>query len=289
LKLHELLAADLTKGEFYEDEIDWQATMFQPVGGMDRIPYGFARALPPEMIKYDCPVTEITTGDHNVTVVYTKGGAPQTITADFCICTMPISILATTKNNFSPETNQAFTGMSLTSVYKIAWESPRFWEKENHIYGGISFVKDMVDIVWYPSAKLFSPSGVVVAGFGAERNNFGIGGAADTNGKLTAFGELPSNEAKFDVSRKAVEMLHPGRSHLLTKPMIVSWAKIPYSLGCFANNRAAGSAAAYTQLEKPEGRTYFAGDYLSHLVAWQEGAILSAHHTIERIAGQVKS
>jgi monoamine oxidase len=47
--------------------------------------------------------------------------------------------------------------------------------------------------------------------------------------------------------------------------------------------------ASYNQLEKPEGRTYFAGDYLSHMVAWQEGAILSAHHAIERIATQVKS
>jgi monoamine oxidase len=86
-----------------------------------------------------------------------------------------------------------------------------------------------------------------------------------------------------------VEALHPGRSHLLTKPMIVRWSKVPYSLGCFANNRAASSAPAYAELEKPQGRTYFAGDYLSHLVAWQEGAILSAHHTIERIASQMKS
>ena len=91
LKLHELLVADLSKGEFYEDEIDWQATMFQPVGGMDRIPYGFVRALPAGMIHYECPVTEITTSDKSVTVAYSKDGMPQTITADFCICTMPIS------------------------------------------------------------------------------------------------------------------------------------------------------------------------------------------------------
>jgi len=28
-----------------EDEIDWQATMFQPVGGMDQIPMAFKRKL----------------------------------------------------------------------------------------------------------------------------------------------------------------------------------------------------------------------------------------------------
>jgi monoamine oxidase len=291
LKLHDLLVADLSKGEFYEDEIDWQATMFQPVGGMDRIPYGFARALPAAMIRYECPVDEITTGDNKVTVTYSKAGMPQTLTADFCICTMPISVLATTKNNFSAETNRAFTGMSVLSLYKIGWESPRFWEKENHIYGGISFLKNIVDLVWYPSAKLFSPTGVLVAGFNSERYDLGGLGKAygDNSGKPTPFGALPSIEAKLDASRTAVETLHPGRSQLLAKAIYVSWARIPYSLGCFANNFAPSSAGPYSQLEKPQGRTYFAGDYLSHLVGWQEGAILSAHHAIERIATQVKS
>jgi monoamine oxidase len=49
------------------------------------------------------------------------------------------------------------------------------------------------------------------------------------------------------------------------------------------------SDAAYAQLDKPQGRTYFAGDYMSHLVGWQEGAVLSAHHAIERIATTMKS
>ena len=45
----------------------------------------------------------------------------------------------------------------------------------------------------------------------------------------------------------------------------------------------------YAQFDKPQGRTYFAGDCLSHLVGWQEGAVLSAHHAIERISSQIQS
>jgi monoamine oxidase len=287
LNFSELLAADMSIGEFYEEQIDWQATMFQPVGGMDRIAYGFAKSLG-DMIHYECPVTEITTSGQSVTVAYTKSGTPQTITADFCICTLPLPILAKTKNNFSPEARQAFTGMPMVPLYKIAWQSPRFWEKENNIYGGLSFLKDKVDLVWYPTDKLFSPTGVLVAGFNSEQKlTGGLGGT--TTGELSAFGALPTIEAKFEASRQAVELLHPGRSHLLTKPIYVAWAKIPYSLGCLANNFLPSSAPAYAQLEKPEGKTYFAGDYLSHLVAWQEGAVLSAHHAIERIAKQLRS
>ncbi len=280
-------ATDMTTGEFYEEQIDWQATMFQTIGGMDRIAYGFAKSLG-DMIHYECPVTEITTSGQSVTVAYTKSGTPQTITADLCICTLPLPILAKTKNNFSSETQQAFTGMPMVPLYKIAWQSPRFWEKENNIYGGISFLKDKVDLVWYPTDKLFSPTGVLVAGFGSEQEIIGgLGGP--TTGNPSPMGALPTLEAKFEASRQAVELLHPGRSHLLTKPIYVGWAKIPYSLGCLANNFLPSSAPAYAQLEKPEGKTYFAGDYLSHLVAWQEGAVLSAHHAIERIAKQLRS
>jgi monoamine oxidase len=280
LKLTELLAANFSKGEFYEEQIDWQATMFQPIGGMDRIPYGFAKSLG-EMIRYECVVQEITTGESRVTVAYTKSGTSLTIAADYCICTLPIPILAQTRNNFSQETQKAFTGMPMTAQYKIAWESPRFWEKENNIYGGISFLDDKVDLVWYPTDKMFSPVGVLVAGFNIEHE--------DITHKITPFGALTSTKAKLEASRAAVEKLHPGRSHLLTKPIYVSWNKIPYSLGAFANNRHVECDAAYAQLDKPQGQTYFAGDYLSHLVGWQEGAALSAHHAIDRIAQRIRS
>jgi monoamine oxidase len=277
LKFSELLAADMSKGEFYEEQIDWQATMFQPVGGMDRIGYGFAKVVG-DLITYEAPVSEITTGSNSVTVHYTKGGKAQTVTADWCICTMPISVLAKTKNNFTPETQKAFTGMSMTALYKIAWESPRFWEKEYRIYGGISFAQQMVDLVWYPSNKLFSPKGILVAGFNAER---------DETGKFTPFGAL-TTEGKLDASRATVDKLHPGKSSLLTKPIYVSWEKIPYSLGCFANNHMPSSDPAYKQLDNLEGHTVFAGDYLSHLVGWQEGAALSAHRAIDRIAAAMR-
>ena len=280
LKWHELLAADFSKGELYEEQIDWQATMFQPIGGMDRIAYGFARAIGEDVIQYESPVTEIKTSSGKVSVMYEHAGTARTVTADFCICTMPIPVLAQTKNNFSPETQKAFTGMPMADLYKIAWESQRFWEKENNIYGGISFTKSMVDLVWYPTDKLFSPTGVLVAGFNFETNPF--------VGKATEFGALPSMEAKLQASRDAVELLHPGRSAQLMKPIYVNWARIPYSLGSLAINQFPTSDPAYAQLDKPQGNTYFAGDYLSHIVAWQEGAVLSAHRAIARIAQSMK-
>lgn len=280
LSLHELLVSDFSTGELYEEQIDWQATMFQPVGGMDRIPYAFAKSLG-DIVHYQCVVKKVGKTTNGVRVEYIEKGSPQTIEADFCICTLPLSILKTLDIECTPEKKQAFTGMKLASLYKIGWESPRFWEKQYNIYGGLSFPKQVVDLVWYPSNGLFTKTGIILSGFNFEQKDF-------ADGSPTPFGAL-STQGKLDASRAAVEILHPGHGKSLTKPIYVSWRKIPYSLGCFAMNMMPDTKPAYNELNQPDGRIYFAGDYLSHLVAWQEGAALSAHHAIHGIAEQIRS
>jgi monoamine oxidase len=280
LSLHELLVSDFSTGELYEEQIDWQATMFQPVGGMDRIPYAFAKSLG-DIVHYRCLVKKVSKTAKGVHVEYTEGGSTQTIEADYCICTLPLSILKTLDIDCSPEKKQAFNGMKMASLYKIGWEAPRFWEKQYNIYGGISFPKQVVDLVWYPSNGLFTKTGIILSGFNFEQKDF-----ADSS--PTPFGAL-TTQGKLDASRAAVEILHPGHGKSLTKPIYVSWQRIPYSLGCFALNMMPDTKPAYDELNKPDGRIYFAGDYLSHIVGWQEGAALSAHRAIHGIAEQMRS
>ena len=70
--------------------------MFQPVGGMDMIGKAFARELG-DIIRYDAKVTRIQQDDGGVTVTYTDlkaPAAPQQLTADWCVCTIPLSILS---------------------------------------------------------------------------------------------------------------------------------------------------------------------------------------------------
>lgn len=281
LNLHELLVADFSMGELYEEQIDWQATMFQPVGGMDRIPYALAKSLG-SIVQYRCPVKQVRKTSKGVSVTYTEGASQTTksLEAEYCICTLPLTILETLDIDCSAEKKQAFKGMKLASLYKIGWEAPRFWEKHYNIYGGISFPKQTVDLVWYPSNGLFTKTGIILSGFNFEQNDFG-------DGAPTAFGAL-TTQGKLDASRSAVEILHPGHGKSLTKPIYVSWPKIPYSLGCFAFNMIPATQPAYDELNQPDGRLFFAGDYLSHLVGWQEGAALSAHRAVEGIAAQVQ-
>src|SRR5262249_28466854 len=75
---------------------NFQTTMFQPVGGMDMIGKAFAKELG-DIFRYNARVTRIGQSDRGVTVSYvdtTKPSIQNTVTADWCVCTIPLSILS---------------------------------------------------------------------------------------------------------------------------------------------------------------------------------------------------
>jgi monoamine oxidase len=274
LPMHALLDADLWQGMMAEEMIDWQATMFQPIGGMDEIPLAFAKKLG-DVVRYGADVREIHKTANGVSVVYLdrKSGKSMTVEADYCICAMPLTVLKTVKADFSPEVESVIRDCSYDSGYKVCWESRRFWEQDYNIYGGLSYLHQTIPVVWYPSAKLFSPTGVVVSGYAIE------------NGM--AFGKLPNVQAKLDASRQAIETLHPGHGKELRNPIYVNWGMIPYNLGSWISGFGRSKVSVERLLE-PDGRIYFAGDHTSHLVGWQEGAALSAYRAVNQIGTEVE-
>ena len=138
--MHTLLDADFWDGILFEDHFDMQATMFQPVGGMDRIPYAFAKALG-ETVKYGAPVTEIRKTEKGVRVGYMHAGKPHMIEAEYCVCAMPLTMLKEMPNDFSAPYKKVIAECTYSPTYKIAWESRRFWEQDYNIYGGLEFLK----------------------------------------------------------------------------------------------------------------------------------------------------
>jgi monoamine oxidase len=155
---------------------------------------------------------------------------------------------------------------------KIAWEAERFWERDNQIYGGISVVKHPTALIWYPSGGFHDATGVLVG-------CYNIGQAARD------FTSQPL-QAQFASSRSVIDRVHPGRGALLKNPVSVAWHKVPYTLGPWVH-WATPAERQYVRLNRPEGRVHFAGEYLSQLGAWQEGAALSAHHAVAAIAARV--
>jgi monoamine oxidase len=298
IDMHTLLDENFWQGMLFDEQFDMQATMFQPVGGMDRIPFAFAKSLG-GIVKYNSPVTEIRKTSKGVTVSYKEKGMAKTIEADYCICTMPLTLLRSTPNDFGAAYKKVVDECTYSSAYKIAWESRRFWEQDYNIYGGLEFVTVGCSPIWFPSAGMFSERGVLVSGYTDESNS--------------PFGKLTMEE-KLAESRKSIERLHPGHGKELENPMYVTWGKIPYNEGSWIRSYGPGqqrspgvrltpqtgqaqSASAarmlsnpgYETLIEPDGRIVFAGDHVSHIVAWQEGAALSALRAVQQVSDRVKA
>ncbi len=272
LSLNVLLDEDLWNGVLFEELIDQQATMFQPVGGMDAIPMAFAKRLG-ATIRYQSEVTQIRRDGDGVRITYTHrpSGTSRTVEADYCIVTLTSPVLAKIASDFSPAYRDAIANIEWQQSVKIAWQSRRFWEQQYNIYGGISWIKGFTNMVWYPSAGLFGDQGILLGAYTSGPNGE----------KLAA---LALNE-QFETTRAVVERLHPGHGHELRRPMGIAWAKVPYSLGEAAHYRP-GQVAEYRLLNEPDGPFHFAGDYLSKVGTWQESAITSAHRTIARLDEQ---
>jgi monoamine oxidase len=273
MEMHTLLDANFWNGMLYEEANDWQATMMQPVGGMDQIPYAFAKSLG-EIVQYSSPVTQIRKTGKGVSVMYTQGGAEKKIDADYCIVAMPFSILKKTPNDFSPAVKSVIDGSTMGHSLKIPWESRRFWEQDYNIYGGLSFVAQGPSPVWYPSGRLMHPTGIVVAGYMDES-------------QVDGFSTM-TMEQKFAASRATIEKLHPGHGKELKNPIYCGWRMIKWNEGSWIQSYGGGKQGYHTMIEA-DGPIYFAGDTISHIVGWQEGAALSARRAVDRISEKVKS
>ena len=273
LSLDELLDPDLWTSLIFDELLIFQPTMLQPVGGMDKIPAAFGQRLHKEL-RLNTEVTRI----HNqadgveITVRDRASGRVETLRADYAITTFPLPVLAKVPSNLSPAVQQAIGSVEYDTASKIAWQAPRFWETDSHIYGGISVVKHVTSLIWYPSGGFHQANGTLVGCY-----NIGQAARDFTSQPLAA---------QFASSRQVIERVHPGQGDRLQRPVSVAWHKVPYSLGSWVH-WATPAEPAYVLLNQPDGRVHFAGEYLSQIGAWQAGAALSAHHAVAAIAARV--
>ena len=257
----------------FEELVEFQPTMMQPVGGMDRIAMAFGAKLKGK-IRHGAEVISIDNREGGVEVTWKdrKTGKVSVTTADQAIVTIPLSVLAGIKTNLPADISAAITRTRYESSVKTGWQSPRFWEDQG-IYGGISYTSDLINHVWYPSAGFHNDTGFLLGCY-----NYGPG--ADQYAAMTL-------EQQFAYSRASIDRLHPGHGAGLTHPVSVAWKKIPFNQGPWVDWESGGPD--YRLLNQPIGRVHLAGEHLSFITSWQEGAALSALRVVERLAGMAKA
>lgn len=257
---------------------NFQTTMFQPVGGMDMIGKAFAREVG-NLIGYNAKVTEIRQNDSGVTVSYVDMANPSTVrqaTADWCVCTIPLSILSQLPVDVGTAMKNAIDAVPYAGSVKIGLQfKRRFWEEDEAIYGGISYTDLPIRQIAYPN------TGFNRAGRGVLLGAYLFEGANSYEFTAMTPAERVASAVEFGA------MIHPQYKSEFENGVAVAWHRVPFTLGCSGEWSDAGRAQHFRNLCQIDGRIVLAGEHASDLPAWQEGAILSSLDAISRLHDRV--
>ncbi|HEY6877683.1 MAG TPA: flavin monoamine oxidase family protein [Polyangiales bacterium] len=247
-------------------------TMLRPVGGMSKIPEALAHSLG-KIVRYRVEVTRLRRDGDGARVDFrdTRTGSAGSLHADYVLATIQPGLLIALDSDFSPRVRQALAGPVGTPLAKVAFQATRrFWELDDQIYGGISWTDHPITQIWYPSQGIHGQKGVLTGAYVFH------------DGEAFADKSLAD---RLELALEGGELLHPGRYRKhLEHGVSISWRKAKYSAGATTRWSDEARNNEYPVLLQPDGPYYFAGEYLSYVNGWQEGAVRSAHFALERLA-----
>ncbi|MCM3127860.1 FAD-dependent oxidoreductase [Paenibacillus provencensis] len=262
-------------GNYFSNEYgyDQQMMMFHPVGGMDMIVKGFEKRLG-NRVKLNAPVTEIRQSADGVRVRFTQNRKEQEITGDYCICTIPLSVLRNIPGDFSSSMKSAIQNARYASAGKIGLQfKRRFWEEDELLFGGNSLTNMDITQIYYPPTDYFGKKGILLGYYVTGAN-------AD---KLGSMSYIEREHHALNQGSK----IHPQYKTDFENSFSIDWKKIKYQEGAWVSYNAEERAGIYKTLCQPDNRIYLAGDHISHIVAWQAGAIDSARAVVNDIHQRV--
>ena len=243
---------------------------------MDQIAVGFEKQVG-NLVRTNSKVTAIRQDDKGVTVDYldTKTNAKMTASADYCICTIPLSILSQIDIQVGDTLSSAIHAVPYLPGLKVGLEfKRRFWEQDEQIYGGITSTDLPIAQISYPSYRYGSQGPGVLLG-------------AYANGAFAyEFTALPPEQRV----QKALEWgsaIHPQYKSEFMNGIAVGWHRVPWTQGCFAIWTEESRATHYKNLCQLDGRIVLAGEHCSYIGGWQEGGITSALDAIGRLHQRV--
>ncbi|OKK20092.1 amino acid oxidase [Streptomyces sp. CB02488] len=271
----EVFASGVGRYFAFEFEYDQAMLMFQPVGGMDRIPAALTRAIGERRIRTGAAVTKITDTPHGVTVTYNRAGRTRSIEADYCVAALPPNILAGTAHNLGPAVQSALEACKPSSAGKIGLEyRSRWWESDHRIYGGITETDMDLAHIWYPSYGHQGRRGTIIG-------YYNTGADADAYAALT-----PARREARAVAQGVKIHGDKYRTELATS-FSHHWRQTPHLEASWHSLAGGPDAPVFAPLNRAAGRVYFAGDYLSYADAWQHGAFTSARKAVTALHARV--
>ncbi|MEJ8474702.1 flavin monoamine oxidase family protein [Roseibium algae] len=283
----------------------WQQLLLQDVQDtapmFTHLPVGGRGTRVGDLVYLNTRATRIQADEGGVVVVLDGGDQGMTWSDaptrfDFCVSSMAPSLLndILDRNSMPPEFIAGLNAFSVTGAWnkftpsgndptpdlwtpaiKVGWQGKnRFWETDDQIYGGISWVDDIISQIWYPSEDFTAHTGILTGAY-----NRG-GGAVE----FAAFDQ----QTRLDKGIAGLGLLHPGHEKdiYIDRGMTIAWQYMPNQVGGWASDTSTTNPAVYEQITTftPTLPFFCAGDTWSYWPGWQEGSVASAYCAVSAIA-----
>lgn len=290
IPLARLLASGYWKAPFYQPEdFLWQPTLFQPVGGMDRIVRALEDAVKDraEIVK-GAVVSRIhyDRSSRKWHIEHSRSAEP--LVADVCVSNIPLPLLEPLLDSEAP-----FEGSFLTSLKaifatktflgpscKVGWQAKReLWQAPGGdrvvpIFGGISWTSHPMTQLWYPSDRFHDDLGVLT-------------GAYNYTDNARTWGDY-SPKWRLERAREGAQQLAGADfANGLGRGLSIAWQNMPFQRGAWAQwQNVKEGVTHYNRLLRGDSEIgfYVCGDQMSQLPGWKEGAVASAIHTAGSLA-----
>ncbi len=253
----------------------WTQGFDEIVGGSDRLPAALAAKLRSK-VRTGCEVIRLEQDPlrRKAAAVYREAGRLRRVEGDVLLCTLPFPVLSRVEvvPEFSGAKRRAIRELSYDSATKIlAATAGRFWEQDDHIYGGGTFTDLPTGTTWYPADNATARDPRVSAAPAVFLASYNWGQAA------RRWASMPHGE-RSQVALRHLARVHPQLSNagLVSRTASWSWDTHPWSGGAFAWFLPGQHSALHRHVVAPEGRIYFAGEHASLTHTWMQGALESA-------------
>ncbi|WBS02088.1 NAD(P)/FAD-dependent oxidoreductase [Pseudoduganella sp. SL102] len=261
-------------------QYEFQSSIFQPKHGMDQIALALYRQVR-QHVQFHAKVTKIDQDARGVTVTVEDARHPgqgiRQVKGDWCVCTIPLSILSQVDVTAGPDLLAAIGAVPYAAAFKAGLQfRRRFWEQDEGIYGGISYTDQPIGRICYPPSNFQARGPAVLLGaymFGPNAFEFS---AMDTEERLR------------EVVRQGGQ-IHAQYEKEFDNGITVGWHRVPWINGCLAMWTEQARAQHYDKLCAIDNRLVLAGEHASFIGGWQEGAVLSAHDAITRLHAKARA
>ncbi|MDH4066013.1 MAG: FAD-dependent oxidoreductase, partial [Acidobacteriota bacterium] len=227
-------------------------------------------AIGPGRITFNTEIQSVHQSDTGVKVVSrdTRTGQTTEVTADYVIVALPLNIVAGLDINLSDDLMQAVKDVTYSNSAKIGLAvKRRFWEEDDHIFGGHLYSNLPIGEFSYPSCDYFTKKGVLLGLY--------------SNGPIGNLIEQPI-AARIEHVLTHVSKVHPQIRTEFESGYAVFWKNVPYNLGGYASGR---NVERRKTLSKVDNRIIIGSAATAPRSEpdWQEGAVAAGWQALESV------